>query len=67
MRQDFRRDHRLNSMAKIAISLCGEGRGHATRIATLVEHLQTEHEILIFTSADAREFLSRPWPTAACR
>ena len=46
-------------MAKIAISLCGEGRGHATRIATLVEHLQPGHEILIFTSADALEFLSR--------
>jgi uncharacterized protein (TIGR00661 family) len=51
-------------MAKIAISLCGEGRGHATRIATLVEHLQTEHEILIFTSADALEFLSRRFSEA---
>jgi len=46
-------------MANIAISLCGEGRGHATRIATLVEHLQGEHDVLIFTSADAYEFLSR--------
>ena len=27
------------SMSKIAISLCGEGRGHATRIATLLERL----------------------------
>ena len=49
-------------MAKIAISLCGEGRGHATRIATLVERLQTEHEILIFTSADALDFLTRRFP-----
>lgn len=46
-------------MAKIAISLCGEGRGHATRICTLVEHLEREHDILIFTSADAFEFLSQ--------
>jgi uncharacterized protein (TIGR00661 family) len=46
-------------MAKIAISLCGEGRGHATRIATLVERLDRNHEILIFTSADALEFLAR--------
>ncbi len=49
-------------MAKIAISLCGEGRGHATRIATLVERLERDHEILIFTSADALEFLARRFP-----
>jgi uncharacterized protein (TIGR00661 family) len=46
-------------MAKIAISLCGEGRGHATRIATLVERLERDHEILLFTSADALGFLAR--------
>jgi uncharacterized protein (TIGR00661 family) len=51
-------------MAKIAISLCGEGRGHATRIATLVERLERDHEILIFTSADALEFLARRFPPA---
>ena len=45
-------------MSKIAISLCGEGRGHATRIATLVERLLDAHEILLFTSADAFTFLS---------
>ena len=46
-------------MARIAISLCGEGRGHATRVSTLVERLEREHDVLIFTSADAHEFLSR--------
>jgi uncharacterized protein (TIGR00661 family) len=46
-------------MSKIAISLCGEGRGHATRIATLVERLVDEHEILIYTSADALTFLEQ--------
>lgn len=46
-------------MGRIAISLCGEGRGHATRIATLTERLRERHELLIFTSADALEFLSR--------
>ncbi|NDC53736.1 MAG: teichoic acid biosynthesis protein [Planctomycetia bacterium] len=46
-------------MAHIAISLCGEGRGHATRIATLTERLREAHELLIFTSADALEFLAR--------
>lgn len=44
-------------MGKIAISVCGEGRGHATRIATLVEHLMDEHEVLVYTSADALGFL----------
>ena len=50
-------------MSKIAISLCGEGRGHATRIATLVERLDAAHEILVFTSADAFEFLARRFAT----
>lgn len=44
-------------MAKLAISLCGEGRGHATRISTLVERLGPEHEIVVYTSADALAFL----------
>jgi uncharacterized protein (TIGR00661 family) len=44
-------------MARIAISVCGEGRGHATRIATLVEHLMREHDVLVYTSADALGFL----------
>jgi len=49
-------------MARIAISLCGEGRGHATRICTLVEHLERDHDILIYTSADAFAFLSLRYP-----
>jgi len=44
-------------MPKLAISLCGEGRGHATRISTLVERLGVEHEIIVYTSADALAFL----------
>jgi uncharacterized protein (TIGR00661 family) len=44
-------------MARIAISVCGEGRGHATRIATLVELLELEHDVLVYTSADAYVFL----------
>jgi uncharacterized protein (TIGR00661 family) len=44
-------------MSRIAISLCGEGRGHATRICTLVEHLEQDHDLLIFTSADALELI----------
>ncbi|MFM9197073.1 MAG: glycosyltransferase family protein, partial [Planctomycetia bacterium] len=52
-------DHDRASMSKIAISLCGEGRGHATRIGTLVEHLEHDHDILLFTPADAWELLSK--------
>lgn len=44
-------------MSNIAISLCGEGRGHATRIATLVDRLRHDDRIMIWTSADALEFL----------
>jgi len=49
-------------MARIAISVCGEGRGHATRIATLVENLVHEHEVLVYTSADALGFLRDRFP-----
>ena len=38
-------------MARIAISLCGEGRGHATRVATLVDHLEARG--LVERKADA--------------
>lgn len=44
-------------MSNIAISLCGEGRGHATRACTLVDQLGSAHEFLIYTSGDALEFL----------
>jgi uncharacterized protein (TIGR00661 family) len=46
-------------MSRIAISLCGEGRGHATRSCTLVERLIERHEIAIFTFDDGLEFLKR--------
>ena len=36
-------------MPSIAISLCGEGRGHATRVRTLVGHLERDNDILIWT------------------
>ena len=49
----------LVEMARIAISLCGEGRGHATRICTLVERLVARHELAIFTSDDALGLLRR--------
>ncbi len=51
------------TMSRIAISLCGEGRGHATRVSTLADRLAPDHEILIWTSADALEFLRSRFAT----
>lgn len=46
-------------MAKIFISMSGEGRGHATRVRALVEALRGEHRITLFAPGDAFSFL---WP-----
>jgi uncharacterized protein (TIGR00661 family) len=46
-------------MSTIAISLCGEGRGHATRIGTLIEALEHDHRLLVYTSDDAYRFLAQ--------
>jgi uncharacterized protein (TIGR00661 family) len=45
-------------MARIFISMSGEGRGHATRVRSLVEQLRHEHEIWLFTPGDAHSFLA---------
>lgn len=45
-------------MAKIFISLSGEGRGHATRVRALVEALSAAHQVRIFAPGDARAFLA---------
>ncbi len=45
-------------MAKIFYSLSGEGRGHATRVRTMVEALRTEHDIVLFAPGDAYEMLA---------
>lgn len=49
-------------MARIAISLCGEGRGHAGRIAALVERMPPGHDVRIFAAAEGFEFLTRRFP-----
>ncbi|NBS31457.1 MAG: hypothetical protein EBS83_01235 [Planctomycetia bacterium] len=49
-------------MATIAISLCGEGRGHATRIATLIEHLERRHDVRVYCSDDGYRFLRQRFP-----
>jgi uncharacterized protein (TIGR00661 family) len=48
-------------MARIFYSLSGEGRGHATRVRTVIEMLRREHEVTVFTSGDALEILSRAY------
>ncbi|MGE3779673.1 MAG: glycosyltransferase family protein, partial [Pirellulaceae bacterium] len=45
-------------MARIVCSLSGEGRGHATRIAALVEHLRREHDIVLLASHVAYDLLA---------
>src|SRR5262245_15529481 len=48
-------------MAKIFYSVMGEGRGHATRVRTLVESLRREHKIVLFTYGEAHQMLSRTY------
>ena len=48
-------------MAKIFYSMAGEGRGHAVRVLALVEHLRHEHELVLFASGDAYEFLVKSY------
>nr|AIA95492.1 CAZy families GT1 protein [uncultured Pirellula sp.] len=46
-------------MAKIFYSMAGEGRGHAVRVRTLTELLRQDHELHLFASDEAFDFLSR--------
>ncbi len=45
-------------MAKIFMSMAGEGRGHATRIRALVEQLREDHEIALFAPEEAYRMLA---------
>ena len=45
-------------MATIYYGVTGEGRGHATRAHTLVEHLRREHTLVIYASAMAYDMLA---------
>lgn len=45
-------------MAKIFISMSGEGRGHATRVRALTEELRTQHEVVLLAPGDAHNFLA---------
>lgn len=45
-------------MGKIFYSVAGEGRGHATRVRTVIEELRKDHDFVVFASHVAYRFLS---------
>lgn len=51
-------------MARILYSMAGEGRGHATRVRTIVEALRHEHELILLASDEAYEFLASKYSSA---
>jgi len=38
--------------------MSGEGRGHASRVRTMTEHLRDEHELVLFAPDEAYDFLA---------
>ena len=48
-------------MAKIFYSMAGEGRGHAVRVRTLVEHLRHDNELVLFAPDEAYDFLVKSY------
>ena len=44
-------------MAKILFSMCGEGRGHATRVQTIVDRMKHEHSFILLAARDAYDQL----------
>ena len=44
-------------MAKILYSMCGEGRGHATRVQTIVDRMKQEHSFILLAARDAYDKL----------
>ncbi len=49
-------------MAKIFYSMCGEGRGHAARVRSVVDHLKHEHQLVLFAPEQAYDFLAPRYP-----
>lgn len=41
--------------------MCGEGRGHAARVRTVVERLRGAHEFLLLAPGDAHDLLAPPY------
>jgi uncharacterized protein (TIGR00661 family) len=53
------------TMGTIFYSMMGEGRGHATRVRGLVEHLRPRHRLVLFASNDAYALLAPRYHDAA--
>jgi uncharacterized protein (TIGR00661 family) len=51
----------VREVARIFYSMSGEGRGHATRVRTVVEWLRDAHRITLFAPGDAFDLLSRAY------
>lgn len=45
-------------MAKIFFSMAGEGRGHATRVRSVVEELRRDHQLVLYASGAAHQMLT---------
>lgn len=52
-------------MAKIFYSMCGEGRGHAARVRSIVDHLKHDHELVLFAPEQAHDFLAPKYECGA--
>lgn len=46
-------------MARIVISMAGEGRGHASRIKTITEWLRHRHQVWLYAPGEAYDFLKK--------
>lgn len=55
-KEDFIEDA---SKKRIIYSVCGEGMGHATRSAVIIEELKKDYEVLIFASERAYKYLHK--------
>lgn len=44
-------------MARIILSICGEGRGHASRAISLIERLHPRHRLLLISFGEGYDFL----------
>jgi hypothetical protein len=45
-------------MATIVLSVAGEGRGHASRAKTVIEHLRREHRVVLLAPSVAYDLLA---------
>ena len=54
-------------MARLFLSMAGEGRGHATRARSMVEQLRARHQIELFCPGDAHDFLAPVYKGADVR